>query len=461
MKIPRLMIAAPSSGSGKSVITAGLMAALSQSRTVQGFKVGPDYIDPMYHSVATGRPSHNLDSWMLTMEQNQKIFAHATLDAEIAIIEGVMGLFDGYGSNPFLGSSAEMAKALACPVISVIDCGKMSGSAAAIAKGLDMLEPDLRLAGVICNRVGSPNHAAWLKEAIETYAGVPVVGAVPKHSDLQIPERQLGLFTVAERPDEVKIFLANVARLMAGYLDIEQILKIAEKAPALDLDCGLAQLPASPKVRLGVARDEAFCFYYEANFERLRQAGAELVFFSPLHDAYLPENIAGLYIGGGYPELYAQALSQNLCLMEEIRLAHQKNMPIYAECGGFLYLTEGIESLDGPFGLVGLIPGWAKMSSRLTMGYRQVEARQTNLLSNVGQNLRGHEFHYSEWQPRDGECAAYDIAPRRKGAETYVEGWVDGNLLASYVHLHFLQDESITQHFVNKSFQWSEDNHYD
>lgn len=459
MNYPRIMISAPCSGSGKSVITAGLMAAFSRNNVVQGFKVGPDYIDPMYHSAATGRPSRNLDSWMLNAETNRRIFTRATQDADLAIIEGVMGLFDGFGSNPFVGSSAEMAKLLGCPVIAVIDCGKMSGSAAAIVKGLDSLDPGLRLAGVICNRVGSQAHADWLKDAIERYTNTPVLGAVPKSESLKIPERQLGLFTVVERPCEVKTFLENLAKQIGAWLDLDKILEIAQSAPNIIPEISVNEKPIQDgrysKVRIAVALDEAFCFYYQENLTALEEGGAELVYFSPLSDAHLPERIGGIYLGGGYPELYAETISNNNSLLREIRYAHEEEMPIYAECGGFILLTEGIRSPKGDFPMTGVLPGWAEMGTRLKMGYRQIRVLENNLLSKQGDVLRGHEFHYSTWEPDTGTNTVYAITPRSQTENMREEGWSDKNLLASYVHLHFLQNQSITKNFINKCQQWS------
>lgn len=458
---PRFMISAPSSGSGKSVITAGLMRAFSQSMRVQGFKVGPDYIDPMYHTAATGRPSRNLDSWMLAPETNRQIFARATEDADLAIIEGVMGLFDGFASNPSVGSSAEMAKLLSCPVIAVIDCGKMSGSAAAIAKGLDSLDPALRLSGVICNRAGSPNHAEWLKEAIEQYAELPVLGTIPKLDALKIPERQLGLHTVAENPQEAMRFLDGAANVVTEHLDLDKILQIARNAA----DFAFRQPPQtniSPtKVRLAVALDQAFCFYYEDNLDALRDAGAEIIFFSPLKDRHLPEDIAGIYLGGGYPELYAEQLSQNTSLLHEIYQAIAENMPVYAESGGLIMLTEGIHTQAGDFAMVGALPGWAETGKHLTMGYRLVHVRENTLLACANDELRGHEFHYSTWESPTVWHCAHEIAPRRQSENTQKDGWVRKNLLASQVHLHFLQDKALASRFVNTCLKWRLGNNHD
>jgi cobyrinic acid a,c-diamide synthase len=380
------------------------MAALAADRRVQGFKVGPDYLDPMYHTAATGRPSRNLDAWMLPPAAVQQGFARAAATADVSIIEGVMGFFDGAGSDPLAGSTAQMALLLAAPVILVVDCSHMSVSAAAVVHGFHTFMPKVNIAGVICNRVGGERHAAWLREAITQY-GVPVLGCLPYLPDLAIPERHLGLLTVEERPHAVQTFLAGAREAMARYVDLEAVVALAEAALPLPLPDSAGPLAAALAaasdgvVRIGVARDEAFCFYYADNLDALRAAGAEVVWFSPLRDAVLPPGISGLYFGGGYPEIYAAALSANRPLLAAVREAHAQEMPIYAECGGLMYLTEALEDAEGQrHPMVGLVPGVCRMERRLVMGYREVRLAADGLLGAAGQRLRGHEFHYSTWQ---------------------------------------------------------------
>ena len=454
MNLPRLLIAAPSSGSGKSVIAMGMMAALSTSHQVQGFKVGPDYIDPMYHSIATGRPSRNLDSWMLPSDTVTVIFQQNARQASLSIIEGVMGLYDGFGSDPFSGSSASIAALLQCPVILVIDCAKLSGSAAAIAHGMQTFSDQVNIAGVICNRVASENHAAWLKEAIETHTHIPVLGCVPRLETLQIPERHLGLFTVAENPQAARKFINQTGKIISEFIDLKKLLTIANDAPTLQEIPNVQSKKAAAHIRLAVAQDEAFCFYYEENLDALRHQGAEIIPFSPLTDTQLPENIHGLYFGGGYPELYAQQLSQNQSLCKQILQCCQQKMPVYAECGGLMYLTEGIATDQGSYPLVQTVPGWCSMHQRLQMGYREVTPLQNTILNHKGDKLRGHEFHYSNWPVSDEEKAAYQIARRNKRSTTKLEGYATENILASYVHLHFLQDENLAKNFVHHCVQW-------
>lgn len=453
MRIPRLMIAAPSSGSGKSLVASGLMTAFARQMTVQGFKVGPDYIDPMYHTAATGRPSRNLDTWMLPHEAVRHGFARTCNGVELAVIEGVMGLFDGFDANPLNGSTADVVHLLRTPVVLVIDCARMSGSAAALAHGFNSFIPEIHLSGVICNRVGSERHAALLREAIGQ-TGLPVLGCIPRLPELKIPERHLGLFTVAERPEAVKEYLQSAADSMEKYLNLPAILEIASAAAPMEgiFEVNLPMRP--PEVRIAVAMDEAFCFYYEDNLDELRRAGAEVVPFSPLRDEHLPPNLSGLYLGGGYPELYAPQLSANHSMRAEIQAAHRADMPIYAECGGLMALTEGIHMDEGDFPLVGIIPGWCRMGDRLTMGYREIETVCEGLFGSAGQKLRGHEFHYSKWELPAQDRAVYRISPRSDGERFTLDGYATGNLQASYIHLHFGQNPEIADQFVQTCRNW-------
>lgn len=457
--IPRLMIAAPSSGSGKSTVATGIMAALARAETVQGFKVGPDYIDPMYHTAATGRPSRNLDTWMAPPAAAQASFARAARGADIAVIEGVMGLFDGYDGKSEAGSSAEVAKLLAAPVILVLDVGKMARTAAALALGCRAFDPALNVAGVICNRVASPGHAAMVTDAIGGI-GLPVLGCVPKSAALAIPERHLGLHTAVERTVEVAAFLEAAAQLMAAEIDLGRLRAIAGSAPVLEIEAaniGAPQAIAAPEtpVRIAVARDEAFCFYYEDNLDLLRAAGAEIDFFSPLRDATLPSGVSGVYLGGGYPELYAARLAANRGLRQALRVAHSVGMPIYAECGGLMYLTENISDETGTaHPMVGVLPGRSHLAGRLTMGYRVATAERDSFLLRRGEEVRGHEFHYSTWIDRPADApSAYRITARH-GRDLRSEGYAEANLLASYVHLHFSARPELATRFVRACLRW-------
>jgi cobyrinic acid a,c-diamide synthase len=457
ISLPRLVIAAPASGSGKSTIATGLMTALARTHVVQGFKVGPDYIDPMYHTAATGRPSRNLDTWMVDSDQVRVTFGRTTRDADVAVIEGVMGLFDGHGAATESGSTAEVAKLLGAPVILVLDVGKMARSAGAMALGYRDYDPDLRVVGVICNRVGSERHAAWVTQAIEA-VGLPVLGCLPKSPDLHIPERHLGLHTAVERQAEVEAFLDRAGAFVDQYIDLKAVWRAARRTTPIEVELPeqVTEGSSSPVVRLAVARDEAFCFYYEDNLDLLRAAGAEIVFFSPLRDEALPRGTAGIYLGGGYPELYGAQLAANGAMRKTICTAHAAGMPIYAECGGLMVLTQSLTGLDGTrHPMFGLLPGHSRMRERLTMGYRQVTALRDCLLLRQGQNTRGHEFHYSDWVDHGPLPHAYEIAPRR-GEQSRAEGVAQDNLLASYVHLHFGAHPNLATNLVETCARWQQ-----
>lgn len=454
--IPRIAIAAPHSGSGKSTVTTGLMRAFSAKHVVQGFKAGPDYIDPGYHTAATGRPSRNLDTWMLPHEAVKRSIELAQSDAGIAIIEGVMGLYDGYDALTERGSTAELAKLTNTPIIVVIDASAMARTAGAVALGMRAFDPDVNVQGVICNRVGSETHAQWVTEAIES-VGIPVLGCIPRLAELHLPERHLGLHMAHEEGNALRDFLQVAAEVMTQHLDLERIWQIAEQAAPVTV-----QTPEQPQplaveqsIRIGVAKDEAFCFYYQDNFDYLTAAGAELVTFSPLHDATLPPGLQGLYLGGGYPELYAEQLAANQSMMHALKGAIHAGLPTYAECGGLMVLTQQIVDQQGKvYPMLGLLPGYAVMRERVRLGYREVTALQDTLVLPASEATRGHEFHYSDWENRgDAVPAAYRVTPRH-GQQPRSEGYAVGNLLASYVHLHFGANPLMARRFVEQCRQY-------
>lgn len=441
LKPPRVVIAGTQSGVGKTTLTAGLIAALRQrGLTVQPFKAGPDYIDPTYHTLAAGRTCRNLDTWMLSPEAVRAAFVRGCQGADMAIIEGVMGLYDGFGYEDELGSTAHLAKLLNAPVILVLDASHMARSAGAVALGFARLDPALRLVGFIVNQVASPTHGQGVANAVTRATGLPCLGWLPRAESLQVPERHLGLIPTTE-PGRWHSFIAAAADWTSRHLDLDGLLHIAQDhAAPIEMPASFWEDigPPSSGVRIAVARDEAFSFYYEDNLDLLRCAGAEVVPFSPLHDPDLPAGVDGLYIGGGFPELYAEGLAANASLRAFIRQRIAEGMPTYAECGGLMYLTEAITDLDGrTHPMVGALAGRSVMRGRLTMGYRLVTPCADTLLAPAGQVLRGHEFHYSEWVDRPAELPhAYLIAPC-EGGEAHPEGFARGNLLASYVHLHF------------------------
>ncbi len=449
MHIPRLVIAAPSSGAGKTTITSGLMAALSKRVRVQGFKVGPDYIDPTYHTLATGRKSRNLDSWMMTTAVLKQSFFHASADVDLAIIEGVMGLFDGAGATE-RGSTAEVAKLLSAPVLLVIDASAMSRSVGAIALGFRDFDPAVNLVGVICNRVGGQRHIDWLRSAVESI-GLPVLGCLPYNSDIHVPERHLGLHMASEH----QAFIAQAAAWVQEHIDLDHILQLAEAAPPLtNAPTPITIQSQVTGVRIAVAQDAAFCFYYEDNLDLLRAAGAEIVPFSPLADDDLPAGTSGVYLGGGYPELHAERISANNRLREKLQERFAAGMPIYAECGGLMALTETLIDVDGQrHPMFGILPGTVHMGSRFTMGYRTITANRPTLLLDVGETARGHEFHYSTWDAPEELRDAY-FAASSDHEIGRPEGFAADNLLAAYTHLHFASNPHIAERFVTACAVW-------
>ncbi len=451
---PRLVIAGASSHVGKTTLTAGLIAAfVRRGLDVRPFKAGPDYIDPTYHALAAGVPCRNLDGWMLPHDRLRALFTHASQNADLAIIEGVMGLYDGFEYTGEAGSTAELAKLLCAPVVLVLDVRAQARSAAATALGFQQLDPAVPLAGFLLNRVGSAAHGRGITEAIEDATGLPVFGTVPRADDLVIPERHLGLIPTDERGD-LSALIANLAALVAESCDLDALFAVARSAPPLPPET----LPAFAPVAAGsdvpviaVARDRAFSFYYEDNLDLLRTFGADVQFFSPLADAALPDGTAAIYLGGGFPEIYAADLAANAAMRAALRTAITGGMPCYAECGGLMYLTDALVDMGGTrHEMVGALPGYARMlPQRSRLGYTTVCARTDTPLLRAGERARGHEFHYSAWEAVPADTPhAYDVQPRRDDAAPRREGYVRGNLLASYVHLHFWSNADLARRFV-------------
>ncbi len=412
------------------------------------FKVGPDFIDPGYHSRISGNVSRNLDGWMLTEDYNRDTFRKYARASDLAVVEGVMGLFDGYDGRSEAGSTAQMAKWLKLPVLLVVDARSMARSAAALVCGFEDFDQDVDFAGVVFNRIGSRTHLAYLREAVADRSRMHCLGGLPREPLLSLPERHLGLVTTDENPLSSN-YIDTLADIVENSLELEAILsglsdvpdKQVEKHPDMD------ELYTA---RIGVARDEAFCFYYQDNLDILESSGAELVFFSPLRDKLLPQGISGLYLGGGYPELFARRLSDNASLRGEIKELGEKGFPIYAECGGFMFLCRGIQDTEGDFyPMAGAYPFAVRMLSRLkSLGYREVCLASRCPLGIPGQVIRGHEFHYSEMIEGPGDVQhAYRIMDRR-GDDKYAEGFLVKNTLGSYVHLHFGSNPGVAKNFV-------------
>jgi cobyrinic acid a,c-diamide synthase len=421
---PRLVVAGTHSGVGKTTVATGLMAALRRAgEHPAGAKVGPDFIDPGYHSLACGRPPRNLDAWICGPDAIPPLAARAGAGGGVLIVEGVMGLFDGAGDGS-ASSTADVAQMLDAPVVLVIDASAMSNSVAALVHGFASWRPELSLAGIILNRVGSEGHEILLREALEP-AGVPVLGALPRDDALEWRDRHLGLVPVAERPTQVAASLDRLAGVIKDHVDLDAVAAVARSAPVRTTGA-VALPPTGTPTRVGVAAGQAFTFTYQDTLDALRAAGAEVVTFDPLADETLPDGLDGLVIGGGFPEVYAAELSANEPFLSDLFEAASSGLPIWAECGGLLLLCR---SLDGAR-MAGAIPAVATMSDRLTLGYRDAVANAVTPIGPAGRTLRGHEFHYSELDAA-GDALTLSSRWGRKR-----EGWATPSILATYLHHH-------------------------
>ncbi|WP_100331251.1 cobyrinate a,c-diamide synthase [Bacillus xiapuensis] len=444
----RIMIAGTGSGAGKTTVTIGLMAAFqAKGLQVQGFKCGPDYIDPAYHTAVTGRPSRNLDSWMIGNQHMKDIYSRAEKGADISIIEGVMGYFDGKDPLSNHGSSADISEIVDCPVLLVINGASMARSAAAIVKGFQAMAAPGRIAGVIVNRVGSEGHFQLIQSAIEKECGIPALGYLIKQPDIAIPERHLGLVPSVER-GELDSFFCKLGELIAATVDLEAIWHLADSPVLKESDHSIFAHKKEAKVSIAVARDAAFNFYYEENLELLEANGARLRFFSPLKDEPVPRDAAGLYIGGGFPEEFAEELAKNERVKSSIRSCIAQGMPTLAECGGFMYLTEAIEDTSGvEHPMAGVIPGKAVMKNKRTaLGYREWIGLTSNFLLPKGETARGHVFHYSNYIAEKPVQPAYQSKGRSGIKE---EGYATEQLLAGYAHFHFASNPALAERFVH------------
>lgn len=454
LNIPRIVIAGTHSGVGKTTIATGLMAALTASGLkVQGFKVGPDYIDPSYHTRATGRPSRNLDTWLLGEHGVQELFQRNVRDADIAVIEGVMGMFDGFGSTGEQGSTAHVAKVLQAPVVLIVNAKSMSRSIAAMIKGYCEFDPEVQVKGVILNRVASQRHQEILQETVNKYNPVKLVGSLNANAVIPWPERHLGLIPMSEQSDD-EITFRELSRVVEKNISLTQIREIAKSAPLLtEVSNEIFNYPSrGSTIRIAYAWDEAFSFYYQDGLDLLAHYGVELIKVSPLHDAQLPEDISGLIIGGGFPELFLPELSTNQSFITSICRYHQAGLPIYAECGGLMYLTEAIENFNQEsYPMAGLIPGKCRMEKKLAaLGYYQGITLQDNLLCTKDTMIKGHEFHYSKLEglPQDFPWA---FSLNKGGDETFrQEGFARDNLLAAYLHMHFAGLPKLAEAFVQR-----------
>ncbi|QNP73470.1 cobyrinate a,c-diamide synthase [Streptomyces roseirectus] len=492
--VPRLVIAAPSSGSGKTTVATGLMAAFAaRGLVVSAHKVGPDYIDPGYHSLATGRVGRNLDAYLCGPELVAPLFLHGARGADVAVVEGVMGMFDGAGGEGELASTAQVAKLLRAPVVLVVDASSQSRSVAALVHGFVSWDPEVRVGGVILNKVASDRHEELLREALES-AGVPVLGVLRRVGQVDVPSRHLGLVPVAERRGAAVEAVAAMAAQVEAGCDLEALMGLARAAgdvggdgwdagaalrvspppplpnpdpggcrpqtPASALDGPRPQAPdgldlvgqgakegllsKTPGARpvVAVAGGAAFTFSYAEHAELLAAAGAEVVTFDPLRDEGLPEGTAGLVVGGGFPEVYGAELSANEGLRKDVVALVEAGAPVAAECAGLLYLCRELDGVP----MCGVIDASARMSERLTLGYRDAVAVSESVLAGVGTRMRGHEFHRTVVEPGAGEAPAWGV----RGARGRVEGFVTRNVHASYLHTHWASEPGVARRFVER-----------
>lgn len=443
----RILIAGTHSGVGKTTITAGLIYALRRrGYDVRPFKVGPDYIDPGFHAAAAGVPAANLDSWMVPPDQVLETLERRVPAGAIAIIEGVMGLYDGRKGMGEVGSSAHVAKITQSPVVLVASGAKMARSAAALVGGFINFDKELDFAGVIFNHVSGDSHYQILKQAVTDHLGTPLLGYLPKEPKATVPERHLGLMSATET-EGLKSLFDILADLVESHLDVDGILAAATAAGALPLPGNrvFPRQPEPPSCRIAVAKDEAFHFYYPENLELLTAYGAELVPFSPLHDTALPADISGIILGGGFPEMFASQLASNASMRDDLSRAARSGMPVYAECGGYMYLGQSLTDFNGDsFPMVGVFSGRAVMQQkRRALGYVEVSGTTHNNLLPTNETCRGHEFH---WSDMEGVSAASLYAKLPQG-ETVGERVC--HCYGSYIHLHLLSNPTVARRFVD------------
>ncbi len=459
INIPRVLIAGDRSSSGKTTICIGILSILRDlGFTVQGFKVGLDYIDPGFHTLISGRNSRNLDGFLMSPEVVKEIFGRACEGADIAVIEGVRGLYEGLNYNTDVGSTAQIAKILQCPVVLVVDASSITRSVAALVNGYRSFDTDVRLSAVILNNIGGKRHGEKAERAVREYCGLEVIGKIPRRSDLAISMRHLGLVTAMEcknRWPDFKDVLGSIRQTVEENTDISALVEIAKTAQALELpEPQVFRQQEAKRVRIGIALDEAFNFYYPDTLDLLMQEGAELVYFSPIHDKRLPQGLDALYIGGGFPEIYAAELASNTTMMGDIRAFHDAHGVMYAECGGLMYLMSELEYNRESFDMCGLIAGRVKFKERRLVNYVEVELQQDCILGRRGNRFKGHEFHRSEIELRNS--SKIQFAYRMLRGEGIYEG-MDGiitdnpNCLAAYTHLHGASYTDFARNFVDST----------
>ncbi len=467
LDIPRILIAGDRSSAGKTTISIGIMSALrDMGYNVQPFKVGLDFIDPSYHTEVTGRYSRNIDGYLMSEPVVKEVFSHAVEGADIAVIEGVRGLFEGLEATSDIGSTAQIAKILECPVILVINARSITRSTAALVSGYKNFDLEVDVAGVILNNIGGVRHAEKARTAVETYTLTPVIGEIPRNDSMKISMRHLGLIPAIEGRRKLTDFDENLGRIKTIInegIDINKFISIAESAEPLPKpeENIFKARSHETKVKIGVALDEAFNFYYRDNLELLELAGAELHYFSPVNDTTFPE-VEGLYIGGGYPELFASELEDNISMRESIKQASSEGLPVYAECGGLMYLTQEIttdvsgngnyhmaEMQGGTFAMVGAIPGRTLMGQKRVVSYNVGSFVKDNVIGRAGASFIGHEFHHSEIIDIPEDTAFAIRLERGTGIKGKLDGILVNNTLAAYAHLHAASYTGFARSFVD------------
>jgi len=452
----RIVIAGTGSGVGKTTLTIGIMAALKNRQLeVQGFKCGPDYIDPTYHTAVTGRPSRNLDSWMMSKDLVKEVYLRGSIGADISIIEGVMGFFDGKNPSTNEGSTAEISMITESPVILIVNCDSMARSAAAIVKGFQSFAEGINIVAVIANQVGSEGHFKIVQTAIEQECNIPVIGYLKRELEIELPERQLGLVPSIEK-GELDSFFTKLGELISNTIDLDKILQLSIASPLqTNNQPSIFEQKKKKNVRIAIAKDAAFNFYYPENLELLEAGGAELVYFSPLAGERLPDNVQGLYLGGGFPEEFVDTLSAQIEVKQSIKEAIINGLPTLAECGGFMYLTESIETPDQRVcEMLNVIPGRVRMQTKLAaLGYREITGQPNNFLLPDGLVARGHEFHYSIYLPVGKLQPAY-LTKGMLGSS--LEGCMMHHLIAGYTHFHFASCPELVDCWITKCEEYRE-----
>jgi cobyrinic acid a,c-diamide synthase len=436
MQISRVVIAGVTSGVGKTTVAVGIMHALrNRGLRVQPFKVGPDFIDPSYHTLVTKRNSRNLDVWMMGKRGVLDCFASACENADIAVIEGVMGLFDGVSGKTDFASTAHVAKILDAPIVLVVDASKGARSIAAIILGFLHFDRKLRIAAVILNNIGGQRHANYISEALAGTVKIPVVGILTRNSDIKMEERHLGLVPALELRESKRDIIIRTARSISESIDVNRILSLCSKSSLPD---ALDHLKRPARARIAVALDESFNFYYADNLIALKRSGAQIVFFSPVRDQKLPVGVHGIILGGGFPEVLADRLEKNRTMVSSIRRSVEEGMPVYGECGGLMYLTRSITGYKGEKKarkMAGIVEADTLMTGRLTLNYTDADCEGPVFGKT---HLRGHEFHYSSIENIASDSRFAYSMKKGKGVTGNQDGFIiNENSLAAYMHLHF------------------------